>query len=217
MKTLFYILSIILVGFIFTTCLRVETTVYVDEESKQYCLFGKGTYWIYQDSTTLEADSVFIYYCLHGPLQITNFGFEGEEYYIEGTLIHNNDFDNPQHYNMHLTSLKVDYANIYDSIPKPIWMDNSRRDDYYFRYHNGNLNDSFFGVEFIDTIDIMPILDSTYYSVKQFQGTNSDITDSCSIWYFARNVGLIRIETQKDGERVVKNLIKYDVKPYKNN
>jgi len=33
----------------------------IDQESKDYCLFAKDSYWVYQDSATLVTDKVFIF------------------------------------------------------------------------------------------------------------------------------------------------------------
>ncbi|MDR2834995.1 MAG: hypothetical protein LBV69_02160 [Bacteroidales bacterium] len=38
-----------------------QETVYIDQESKNYCLFKEGSYWIYQDSVSQKNDSVVLY------------------------------------------------------------------------------------------------------------------------------------------------------------
>ncbi|MDL2309207.1 hypothetical protein LJC53_06465 [Bacteroidales bacterium OttesenSCG-928-C03] len=39
---------------------KTDLEALIDQESKDYCLFAEGSYWIYQDSATLDIDSVVI-------------------------------------------------------------------------------------------------------------------------------------------------------------
>ena len=65
MKTikLIYKLGIVLLlsGCLNIACeLKWKPEAYLDQESKDYCLYAKGSYWIYQDSVSHSLDSITI-------------------------------------------------------------------------------------------------------------------------------------------------------------
>jgi hypothetical protein len=224
METKYYLIFI-LTSIIFTGCdsWYTDLEAYVDEESKQYCLFGEGTYWVYQDSATLECDSVFICDVHYHKSNQANprVAHKADSYTMSGSLIHNNDFDNLQQYNMELYSRSIEASRLHDVTPKPIWMNNNRDDDYLVNYHNGDVGEMFGGgvifegVILTDLIDTLPISNNVYYFVKCFSYKRK-LSSYFRTWYIAKNVGLIRTEIENGEQRIVKNLTRYNIKPYIN-
>jgi len=67
MKTikLIYTLGIILLlsGCLNIACfVKKDTKICIDQESKDYCVYDEGSYWIYQDSASHAVDSSVIEY-----------------------------------------------------------------------------------------------------------------------------------------------------------
>ncbi|MCL2290440.1 MAG: hypothetical protein FWC34_07035 [Bacteroidetes bacterium] len=60
-KKMFALWTILLLSGFLSACWKPKEYKYlIDQETKDYCLFGESSYWIYQDSATLNVDSVVI-------------------------------------------------------------------------------------------------------------------------------------------------------------
>lgn len=180
--------------------------VKVDQKTKDYCLFAEYSYWIYQDSATLTMDSVVI----DKPIEY-DFSQQGWEYgggdYLESYTTFFSLYSQDTIY-----SLRIDLSTGYKC-------DNSYLYTCSFGwdiiYHNGKINKTceyYRNTILIDKKDSYSINGITYSDVKIFK---KDIPQKENkIYYFAKHVGLIREETYKNDNIAVKNLIKYNIKPY---
>ncbi|MDL2309208.1 hypothetical protein LJC53_06470 [Bacteroidales bacterium OttesenSCG-928-C03] len=175
----------------------------IDQESKDYCLFAEGSYWIYQDSATLEIDSVVIdnpiYYDFS---RSSGNGYDCETYssrisfYSHDTIL------------SFYTRLTTSRAN--PDILKPCILVTDLRG---VKYHNGEIG------------EILPNINQnmTLFNKKHEYSINEVIYSEIKIFedyylnkriYWAKHIGLIREETHINDSVIIKNLIRYNVKPY---
>jgi hypothetical protein len=179
---------------------------FIDQETKDYCLFGENSYWIFQDSATLRIDSIVIDNPILYELQ------EGKGYsksFIESyvTLISSYSQGNVISVMAGLsTGYRCDYSPL--SVCYLV---------FDVAYHNGKINEICYyqrNCVLFDEIENCLLDESCYSNVKIF--INRDSEKSYKLFYWAKNVGLIRTEIYGNDSVVVKNLIRYNVKPYKN-
>lgn len=83
--------------------------------------------------------------------------------------------------------------------------------DYDVIYHNGEINEFQKNTKLLDKKNNYSVNGIIYSNVKIFE---SKYNDERRIFYWAKYEGVIRIETYKNKNITVKNLIKYNVKPY---
>ena len=182
--------------------------VQIDQESKDYCLFGEGSYWVYQDSVTNNTDSVLL---LQSLLECKEEGGEwGHNFIIEYY------YANYCHY-LSDTSISVSYrldpSRVYfflvivfssevQNIEKnTILIPYERFTDYYLSSYN--------------------IGENIFNNVKIFIEKNIIIGGYLSNYsiksYWAKHIGLIRYEIYNSDNEILNtyNLIRYNVKPYK--
>jgi hypothetical protein len=210
-----------------------DLAAYVDQESKDYCLFGTGSYWIYQDSATLETDSAIIYNVSY---EKTNNGDRQVPYAWEEYTMYFSYFfyDNTVYkINRKLSSARISLKNVENGIIKPIYVKSSSGlflplDKYsvhtYANYHNGDIAEFLcptIGGGACITCEIFyphyQIGNKTFYNVKVFSyPIDSTQTTYQSRVYWAKHIGLIRLEAVLEGSPVVYNLVKYNINPYKN-
>ena len=224
--------AILAAGILLNACdsWKTDLEANIDQESKDYCLFATGSYWVYQDSATLETDSVIItdvsyYKSTHANPHIS---FLYEEYKMATTCFLNN------HNNIHslgsnvLTTEYCDDNNVENGIIKFIQLDyRNDIDQMYFdnmgRYSYINYNNSDIyeesGSYYENYYDIYQIGNNTFSKVKVFLVSYlSAYSHYFQIrTYWAKSVGIIRVEYIGEDENIfaVRNIIKYNVKPYK--
>ncbi|MDL2309209.1 hypothetical protein LJC53_06475 [Bacteroidales bacterium OttesenSCG-928-C03] len=176
----------------------------IDQESKDYCLFAEGSYWIYQDSATLKIDSVVIDKPIYYNLRRSNGnGYDCETYSSRVSVY---SHDTVLSFSTRLTTSQA-YA---DDLKPCLLMYRG------IKYHNGGIGEMFPG--FINLIillaqkNIYSINGITYSDVKIFE---ENYLAQKNIYYWAKHIGLIREEIYENDSLIsVKNLIKYNVKPY---
>jgi len=52
--------TLLILSILLNACWKSYSYEYIDQETKDYCIFQKDSYWIYQDSITHNIDSVII-------------------------------------------------------------------------------------------------------------------------------------------------------------
>jgi len=200
-----YITSVVfLLNICFITCINPDRYIYIDQETKDYCLFGQGSYWIYQDSATLEIDSVVI----NNPIiyeldKSKGYSTEFNENYQTNILSYSVD----SAYSI-ITGLHSGYTCNKSDLFSCLW-------GYHVIYHNGKINTTceyYRNTILIDKKDNYSINGVDYSNVKIFK--SSEYGEQ--LFYWSKHVGLIRTEKHKNNSITVKNLIKYNVKPYNN-
>lgn len=180
---------------------------YIDQVVKDYCIFEKGSYWIYQDSITKGVDSVLLRQSL----------LECREVYVEWGR-HLDEFYESE-YGHYLSDTSIICYSLLD--PHRV---------YHYRIigFNSGMQDveknPILHISFIDFI--IPDLDS--YSIEKNVFNNVKITLEKNIFndftsnystkcYWAKDIGLIRYEIYNANNEILNtyNLIRYNVKPYK--
>lgn len=170
-------ITTLLLGILLTACPKAEN-VRIDQETKDYCLFTEGSYWIYQDIATLTIDSVIINNpVIYDPV-IANDHSESDAY-ITYSLLHSQDTS----YNVR-TKLATGYK-----------CNNSYRHACYFDfdiiYHKGKINKTcqyYWNTILIDEKDNYSIDGIFYPNVKIFKlfehGTEKNILLGKTYWYY---------------------------------
>jgi hypothetical protein len=225
------ILTVVLLNTIisFSSCDSWSTDLKadIDTESKDYCLFGQGSYWIYQDSATLKTDKVVIYETEYEHSYQANYGIS---YLWETYFMRCNHFieDTLCQVNLLLTSMLIDDKNVKNGIIKPIYLvaTGNSIDKYgiitYSNYHNGIVGDflcPFRGMGECLTYEMFyptyQVNNKEFSNVKVFSYPiyTTQTTYQTKV-YWAKHVGLIRVEAILEGNPVVRNLIQYNVQPY---
>jgi len=173
---------------------------YVDQETKDYCLFGEGSHWIFQDSVTLAIDSVVIDEPGHYEIKVADNGSESDAYYISFSLYSQNSSFRSRSvllshfYTKQLSVLSTEFGKIYHSGDILIFY-NYLKEILLIEKKNSYSTNGF-----------------TYSNVKVFK-TSKDEKEK--VFYWAKHIGLIRIEVYENESLIsVKNLIRYNVKPY---
>ncbi len=208
-KSLYKItISVFLTLSLFSGCdsWKTDLKADIDQESKDYCLFAPGSYWVYQDSATLEIDSTVVVSISYNKSTHANptISFLWEEYTMKmKNFQKNNTYHNGSYT---LTSKYCDKDMVEIGIMKFCLLFESGGG----KYHNGEIHDSY-GKN--ATLKLINIQDLYFYSkVKVFQ---DDYLEERKIFYWAKHIGLIREEIfKKDSLISVRNLIKYNVNPY---
>jgi len=219
------ILCTLVAGILLNACdsWKTDWAINVDQESKEYCLFGQGSYWVYQDSATLELDSVVITNVSYNKSTLAkpSCPFLWEEYVMKTTCFYNNQYCNGGYT---LTSVYCDETTekfiqlVYGNEIDKKYFDNMSLNS--INYHNGNLyeclndvlqND---GVLYENYHEIYQIKNNTFSKVKVFLSLRSECYQIRTYW--AENVGIIRVEYigEEGNAFAIRNLIKYSVKPY---
>jgi hypothetical protein len=182
----------------------------IDQESKDYCLFAPGSYWVYRDSATLETDKVVVEDVSYEKSTLANpkISFLWEEYTMR-LKYYKNDTDYNGSYI--LTSKYCDDDLVEAGIIKFCLLFASGG-----KYHNGEIGEC-------SDYPILLLLERrnnyisnkvTYSNIKIFENSSSDLGIK-KIIYWAKHIGLIREEIFVNDNLVsVRNLIKYNVKPY---
>jgi hypothetical protein len=224
MKTTIILLSLVINLIFYYSCDSSGDTIHIDQETKDYCLYKQGSYWVYQDSASLETDSIVI---TTSPYFTSSKGggtTDDCEVYSFNVEIFLND------------TVESFYSRIrpgmdaeFDS-QKPIWFFmnsavSSINYYMYYTYHNGNLGSSYnsfiythndFNSKFESFLGNCNLNNVDYGDVKVFLLSYESSTEETFMkLYWAKHIGLIRIEDYSDStDLVVKNLLRYNVENY---
>ena len=167
----------------------------IDKETKDYCLFGEESYWLYQDSATLKIDSVVI----DNPISHKFLLEEAEscDYSTEIFAIKGSFFSYDSTFFFHVRLLPSSTAVLSD-------------DGFITYYHNGQIGEGF-GTKLKEKRNNYLINGIVFNNIKIFEYYHLGHKE---IYYWAKHVGLIRMEIYENDTVIVRNLIKYNVKPY---
>ena len=220
MKTKILYLLLFATAIFYYGCDSSGDTIHIDQETKDYCLFEQGSYWVYEDSATLDTDSVVI--------TTTPYFFLGDgrtdtwETYSYNTYV---CFENT---NKSFNSLIRPGFDAEFETQKPIWVYMNVTDNYsnyrYYTYHNGSLGEQFWGgidfpyfyLKYESFLEIYQLNNINHDKVKVFfLSDESTPNETIMKLYWAKHIGLIRIEDYTDStQAVIKNLIRYNVENY---
>ena len=202
-KFIYKTAAILLVCGLLQACTKPpkETEHLIDQETKDYCLFGQGSYWIYQDLATLERDSVVI--------DKIRYEIEDSKGFSKSTL---------ENYLINISSYFQDSIH---NIRVALGINFSKHCCLYFNYdviyHNGKIMES--NYDYRNTILVekknnYSVNGFIYSEVKVFKYSEYGIE---KIFYWAKHIGVIRreIHNNNNGCVTINNLIKHNVKPYK--
>jgi hypothetical protein len=198
MRLFYQICTILILCGCLNACFKPKKAL-IDQETKDYCLFAEGSYWIYQDSATLKMDSVVI----GGPPirgSYENGGYDCEEY---GLLVLSYSPDSTLRFAPRLTTGRT--------APYVLLIDYPWGEAYY---HNGALGKKLEYLVLSENRSNYVVNGITYSNIKIFEFKYS-FESPKKINYWAKHVGIIRQEIYTTDSVTVRNLIKYNVKPYK--
>ncbi|MDR1345587.1 MAG: hypothetical protein LBK03_02655 [Bacteroidales bacterium] len=166
-------------------------TYYLEQETKDYCLFDVGSYWIFQDSATLKTDSLVITKVTREMVPVCPECGEDLEvydilyaYFQEDTsilmygMLRCHTGDSPDDFSV------LPYQSVYTD--KPVGTGSYKA--YYESYSIANF---------------------TYSDVKEFSLERYGLD-----MFFAKHIGCIRFEINTNETDTVYNLIRYNIKPY---
>ncbi len=191
---------------LFTNCDSPIGEIKIDRDTKDYCLFDQGSYWIYQDSATLETDSVIINNPVEYRFSRSNGnGYDCETYHIGITSY---SHDTISSFGVRLTTAHAD-----SKLLKPCVL--MRNLPKYTYYHNGGVSEkvpNFWNTVLLDKKDNYLINGVVFNNVKIFE---YNYFNEKKMYYWAKHVGLTRMEIyENDTVVTVRNLIEHNVKPY---
>jgi len=174
----------------------------IDQETKDYCLFAEDSYWIYQDSATLEIDSVVIDNPICHELEMSKGDKSTQENYRTKISLYFQD--NVCNFWVSLFAFERNKCRF------------TFGDDAI--YHNGKIMEPFpsrreNNLMLFEEINNYSINMIIYSNVKIFKCSEYGIE---KVFYWAKHIGLVRIEihNSNNGNVTINNLIKYNVKPY---
>jgi hypothetical protein len=216
----------------------------IDEESKAYCLFDEGTYWVYEDSATQRRDSVVV---VSNPDKIWS-QFHNHEGYemklhtytptdtLESYLIVMPGYLNWPEHDPSFTCGFFSIPYIYGSNP----FQDIYNNPYYFMqsvHFEGDINNNLEKSNFATYRD--PAFRSNdfdlrreeYYAIYSQYNIDypevivtsltqdipsEDIISIKTLSYWAKNIGLIRFEAVTDSINIVTKLVNYNINNYEN-
>ena len=119
---------------LFTGCdsWKTDLKADIDQESKDYCLFAQGSYWLYQDSATLKIDSTVVVGISYDKttLATPTSPFLWEEYFIDMRFfLENNTYYDGRHI---LTSKYCKKYYVEAGINEPILLNYVRGIDEHY-------------------------------------------------------------------------------------
>jgi hypothetical protein len=193
MKNLFIILIVLVLQF---SCKPPLETLYIPEEMKPYIMFPEGSYWVYEDSATLQTDSFYLksIYTEFYPKA------DGENIEYEKIIQDFYNIDSPNQIALGRTFLdyynQLYYNNFYDEV---------------FR-HDIPIGDS---VNF-DGIKVKHIItyDSIIISGNHYKNVMVLDKRELSRAYWCKNIGMIRREIFKTSIGAPDTLIVLNLKKY---
>jgi hypothetical protein len=194
--------------------------VNIDQETKDYCLFDEGSYWIFQDSATMETDSISI--CEISYKEISEDFFD--TYIVDDYQISYNCFMKDtiisfwgtlRNYPVGGELDKEDLSSLISNLYIPAHILPYPQLDFY--YHSGKIGTTKNEIEYASFSSNYSTIQKTFNDVKIFLKHNYLYSNALFPYqiYWAKHVGPIRIEIMNEEQIIVYNLIRYNVKPYK--
>jgi len=189
--------------------LPAQSTIYVDIHLENCYTFYSG-YWVYQDSATLELDSIILIELKHG-FYGPNPAIPNYREYYQLTLKHVNSGETYNEFYI-VNEWKRNGGGTYGELGQPVfWVNISNHEPYIGYGYNG--------FEMIALFDSIAIGDNTFYQVckstvyadEQYQHEFDFDTDL----YFAPHIGIVRMDYFDEGSvHHVWNLVNWDVDFY---
>ena len=183
----------------------------INQETKDYCLFDVGSYWVFQDSATLKTYSITITGIRPDKIwECPECENSREAYYIHYTCFYNDT-------NETSTGCLINDFSRIDYLEVIYFFSNSFQIPFYFNYHSGNIGTT----ETASRLGLQVCYENFYSSYEMNNHTYTDVKlfsfgrEQKHNMYFAKHIGFIRSEIITPEERVTLNLIRYSVKPYK--
>ena len=216
---------------VFVGCTKDNRYVYTpNDELYEYCAFDSLSYWIYEDSVILQIDSIIVRTSPQKSTDTVRVSPETTVFALTFTQTYE------------LTDLRTMHSQCFVVKPTVsrslscLTSSINKTDDYYtsanietqqinpyFTYINNKTpsedainhgyNDGLY--KYSEFLDSIVIYGNTYYDVKKIETTAYNYSDTNTyycIYYWAKNIGMIRREFfLSDSIVQVKNLIRYNV------
>jgi hypothetical protein len=230
------LISIFVCLLLFVGCDTNPDPLKIDEESKAYCLFNEGTFWVYEDSATSQRDSVVV---VSNPSKIwsRNKNHEGyemklhtytQEDTLENYLLVMPEYLNWPEHNPSFTCGFFSFPYLYGSNPfdwlspkpfmqavhfegDPINFEGGGFETYRDPAYSSNVFDIEREVYHIsysqDNHNYFEVIVTSLTQKLIFQDSINANTKS----YWAKNIGLIRFEAETDSMHIVTKLVNYNI------
>ena len=181
-KVLLQIISIVTINIFVISCEKPKPILKIPEEMKEYIMFPEGSWWVYEDTITLDVDSIYLVKQVIDTGYCTNCG-EIHHYekllqtFYSSTFNQNIDI----YTNVRYCVFSQTYESIYTAFGGAIFV----------------FEEDCFDICFLDTYRIDPI---EYYNVIQCSAFLADTS------YWAKNVGAIKFLNER---AYIKDTISY--------
>lgn len=216
MKKTLTISIAIIISIAYYSCLK-KKYFYINQDTKDYCVFPEGSYWVYQDSVTGILDSVYL---VEQRISVSNPGdtnYESEsiiniyKYYNNNVLLIDEYYarihaDIDEHYYSIENILLLDTLGSYD------WIYYWNRDEEWggkglLGLYSLELYNKYLAI-IIDEVEYRDIIcNLKYYNNRK----NKTSEDKC-YFYWARHVGLVKAVFHANTDSTVtKNLVRYHI------
>jgi hypothetical protein len=201
-KQLLFLAIAISTALLAARCAKPQT-IYIDQETKDYCLFDVGSYWIFQDPATLKTDSIVIVDIKHDFMHGASTGYNNVETYViqyacfyeDTSILMMKVIEDDGVYDIsHLDSSVFFIKDSLIRFPYAFYLRYNKKYAYYPSYS---------------------ICNTTYYEVKQwfYKPYLNPQQCECNV-YLAKHIGFICCELAAENISMKRNLIRYNVKPY---
>jgi hypothetical protein len=189
-------------------------TLYLSQDLKDYAYFKVGTWWVYEEETSHDFDSVYLYSSLD-----TIITFDGSSTTPDGTYesidMNAHSFYDEYNYNMWANTtwptiggkraLNTDKFKPGDYVGETVaFFDHAKLNDFMGTYINNGK------VTLVELQDSMIISNNIFHGVRKFyDNSNSNEHYSPTNYYYSKNIGLIRKEVLSTNK--VWNLVRYHI------
>jgi hypothetical protein len=163
-------------------------THYIGDEFKEYVVFPKGSYWVYEEVSTKEIDSVYLY---RSETSIRNgaskLGYNYEEYLSGYTRSYFNDsvrgFGYPEFNNQEF--YQYTEGSLLSFLNRPIIFMDGGAVGFEFNYAED------FAIEYEQHFETLSTADQDFENVKVFKHNVQYFQDQSQRIYFSKNVGIV--------------------------
>jgi hypothetical protein len=199
-KQLLFLAIAISTALLAARCAKPQT-IYIDQDTKDYCLFGEGSYWIFQDSATLKTDSLVItkvYYSIVDESESLDY----EEYCLKYSLFNDTTL-------LEKRDALVNRTLSYTFIRLPF-----RFPINHFPYLSGKKE--YYNLHYSQFVPVYSLGSSIFTDVKIFLYSDPlvNTNEYNKYFYWAKHIGPIKMTGIIGGKPVTFNLIRYNIKPY---
>ena len=183
-------------GCMCSTCVSCEPdgpTYYMDQEFKDYIVYPQGSYWVYEEMSSGQIDTVKIY---SSEIKIHNgqtiLGFNYEEYLVLMKSSFNNDtisgVGGIDFTDKNFSEYEEGSTNIHKILNRSLLFFSKKPVGYELNYTEVDL------VDYLEFLELYTVFSLEYEDVKVFEHKINYYSEQPKRVYFAKGVGIIKKE-----------------------